>query len=66
MDILANILIAVALGTVLVTLILGMVQLGKKGASARERSNILMRYRVITQAGAIGLLFVAFMIKAAT
>ena len=65
MQIFANVLIAVALFTVLITLVLGMVQLGKKGASARERSNILMRYRVITQAGAIGLLFIAFSIKAA-
>ena len=65
MNILANILIVLALGTVLVTLILGMVQLGKKGADARTRSNFLMRYRVITQAIAIGVLFIAFSIKAA-
>ena len=62
MDVIAYILIFLALATVTVTLVLGMVQLGKKGATARERSNILMRYRVITQAGAIGVLFIAFAI----
>ena len=65
MDILAYILIVIALGTVTVTLIMGMVQVTKPEASARERSNILMRWRVITQAGAIGLLFIAFMILSA-
>jgi len=64
MDILANVLIVIALASVLITLILGMVQLGKKGATARERSNFLMRYRVITQAVAIGVLFIAFAMKA--
>lgn len=66
MDLLANILIVLALGTVLVTLVLGMVQLGKKGADARTRSNFLMRYRVITQAVAIGVLFIAFTLKASS
>lgn len=64
MNLLANALIVISLGAVLITLILGMVQLGKKGATARERSNFLMRYRVITQAIAIGVLFVAFAMKA--
>ena len=66
MDTIANILIAVSLVTVLVVLVLGMVQLGKKGSDARVRSNFLMRYRVITQAVAIGVLFIAFAIKAST
>ena len=65
MDTFANILIAVALLVVLGTLILGFIALGDRSEEARVRSNNLMRWRVITQAVAVGVLFIAFAIKAA-
>ena len=66
MDAIANILIVASLGAVLVTLILGFVALGDRSEAARVRSNNLMRWRVITQAVALAVLFVAFAIKAAS
>ena len=54
-----NILMAIALLTVLGTLILGMLNLAKTGQAAREKSNKLMRLRVIAQAVAVGILFLS-------
>lgn len=58
-----NILMAVALLTVLVTLVLGMINMAKTGEEAREKSNKLMRVRVFAQAGAVGILFLALYLK---
>jgi hypothetical protein len=58
-----NILIAIALLTVLVTLILGMINLAKTGPEARLKSNKLMRIRVIAQAIAVGILFLSLYLK---
>jgi len=66
MDMIANILITVALLTVLFTLIMGFVAMQDRSDDARVRSNIWMRRRVTFQAVAIGVLFIAFAIKAAT
>ena len=65
MDLIANILITVALVTVLFTLVMGFVAMQDRSDEARLRSNIWMRRRVTFQAVAIGVLFVAFAMKAA-
>ena len=59
----ANIVIVAALGTVLVTLILGMLNMRKTGEEARMRSNKLMRLRVFAQAVAVGALFLMLYLK---
>ena len=66
MDLIANILITVALVTVLFTLVMGFVAMQDRSDEARVRSNIWMRRRVTFQAAAIGVLFIAFAIKAAS
>lgn len=65
MPILANILIGGALFVVLITLILGMFAMMDKSPEARLRSNKLMRYRVMAQAVAVGVFFVAVIMKKA-
>lgn len=59
----ANIVIAIALLTVLVTLILGMLNMRKTGEEARMKSNKLMRLRVLAQAVAVGALFLTLYLK---
>ena len=63
MPLIANILIGGALFVVLVTLILGMFAMLDKSPEARLRSNKLMRYRVMAQAVAVGVFFVAVALK---
>lgn len=58
-----NILMALALLTVLATLALGMINLGKNDVEARLRSNRLMRMRVFAQAIAVGILAIALYLK---
>jgi hypothetical protein len=58
-----NILMTVALLTVLATLILGMINLVKPGEEAQLRSNKLMRWRVIAQACAVGIFMLVVVIK---
>ncbi len=58
-----NILIVVSMLAVLVTLILGFVNMARGGQGSGERSNVLMRYRVGIQFVAIMLMVVGFMIK---
>jgi hypothetical protein len=58
-----NILIVVSMLAVLVTLILGFVNMARGGQGSSERSNVLMRYRVGIQFVAIMLMVVGFMIK---
>jgi hypothetical protein len=60
---LANIIIAIALLTVLGTLILGMLNMRKTGLEARMKSNKLMRIRVMAQAVAVGALFLMLYLK---
>lgn len=60
---LANIIIAIALLTVLGTLILGMLNMRKTGEEARMKSNKLMRIRVMAQAVAVGALFLMLYLK---
>jgi len=60
---LANIVIIVALLTVLITLILGMLNMRKTGEEARLKSNKLMRLRVFAQAVAVGALFLMLYLK---
>jgi len=58
-----NILIAVALLTVLVTLVLGALNMRKTDMQARLRSNKLMRIRVASQIVAVILLVVMIYMK---
>ncbi len=58
-----NILIALALVTVFVTLILGALNMRKTGKEARLRSNKLMRIRVASQFVAVILLFAMIYLK---
>jgi len=60
---LANIIIALALLTVLGTLVLGMLNMRKTGEEARMNSNKLMRYRVFAQAVAVGVLFLMLYLR---
>ena len=62
----ANIVIVVALLTVLITLILGMLNMRKTGEEARLKSNKLMRIRVFAQAIAVGALFLMLYMKSQT
>ena len=58
-----NILMALALLTVLGTLILGMINLTKTGEEALLKSNKLMRIRIVAQGAAIAVLFIAIWAK---
>lgn len=60
---LANIIIALALLTVLATLVMGMLNMRKTGEEARMKTNKLMRYRVIAQAVAVGVLFLMLYLR---
>ena len=60
---LANIIIALALLTVLGTLVMGMLNMRKTGEEARLQSNKLMRYRVFAQAVAVGVLFLMLYLR---
>lgn len=60
-----NILIGVAVLAVALTLVAGLFNLARGGEGAGERSNKLMRWRVILQFVAIGLLVVGFIAKSA-
>ena len=60
---LPNIVIAIALLTVLGTLVLGMANMRKTGEEARMKSNKLMRIRVMAQAVAVGALFLMLYLK---
>jgi len=61
-----NILIALALLTVFVTLILGALNMRKTDKESRRRSNKLMRIRVASQFVAVILLFVMIYLKSKT
>ena len=65
MKIIAYVLITVALLAVLATLIMGITALGNSSEEARVRSNNLMRWRVILQAVAIGVLLLGFALLSA-
>ena len=58
-----NIVMFAALFTVLMSLVLGMINLRKQGEAARIRSNKLMRMRVVAQAVAIVVLFISIYLK---
>ncbi|MEE9273344.1 MAG: twin transmembrane helix small protein [Robiginitomaculum sp.] len=58
-----NILMALALLTVLVTLVLGMINLTRKDKASQIKSNKLMRVRVIAQAIAVLILLLIVMAK---
>lgn len=60
-----NILIVISLLAVLVTLILGFVNMALGGDGASARSNVLMRYRVGIQFAAIMLMVLGFIAKGA-
>ncbi|NNC37167.1 MAG: twin transmembrane helix small protein [Hyphomonadaceae bacterium] len=59
----ANIVIVIALLTVLGTLVLGMLNMRKTGEAARLKSNQLMRIRVGAQAIAVGALMLMLYLK---
>jgi hypothetical protein len=63
MMIFLNILIVISLLAVLVTLILGFVNMARGGDGASGRSNILMRYRVGIQFVAIMLMVIGFLAR---
>ncbi|MBI1236153.1 twin transmembrane helix small protein [Hyphobacterium indicum] len=65
MMIFLNILIVISLLAVLVTLILGFVNMARGGDGASARSNVLMRYRVGIQFAAIMLMVLGFIAKGA-
>lgn len=58
-----NILMALALLTVLGTLILGMLNMRNTGEEARQKSNTLMRWRVGSQLVAFAILALAIYLK---
>lgn len=53
----------IALLTVALTLVLGMINLGKPDKASQLKSNKLMRVRIAAQAVAIGLLFLMVFLK---
>jgi len=63
MMIFLNILIVISLLAVLVSLILGFVNMARGGEGSAGRSNILMRYRVGIQFVAIMLMVLGFLAK---
>jgi len=63
MNMFLNVLMGLALLTVLGTLILGMINLTKADETAQLKSNKLMRVRIMAQAVAIGVLFIAITLK---
>jgi hypothetical protein len=64
MDLIINILIVVAMTGVVVSLGLGLFSVAKGGEYSRLNSNKFMRWRVWTQAAAVGLLTIGFIYKA--
>jgi hypothetical protein len=64
MDIVINIMIALAMLAVVASLGMGIFSMLKGGEYGRANSNKFMRYRVISQAVAIGLLTIGFIYKA--
>ena len=64
MGMLINIMICLALLAVLISLGLGIYSLLRGGEYAQRNSNRFMRWRVTTQAVAIGLLTIGFIYKA--
>ncbi len=58
-----NILMGLALLTVMGTLVFGVANLGKTDEASQLRSNKLMRLRVMAQAVAIGLLMLILYLK---
>jgi hypothetical protein len=64
MDLIINILIVIAMTAVVVSLGLGLFSLAKGGEYSRKNSNKFMRWRVWTQAAAVGLLTIGFIYKA--
>jgi hypothetical protein len=64
MDLIINILIVVAMTGVVVSLGLGLFSVAKGGEYSLKNSNKFMRWRVWTQAIAVGLLTIGFIYKA--
>jgi hypothetical protein len=64
MDVFINIMIAVAMLAVLVSLGMGVFSMLKGGPNGQANSNKFMRYRVMSQAVAIVLITVGFIYKA--
>ena len=64
MDIVINVMIALAMLAVVASLGMGVFSMLKGGEYGRANSNRFMRYRVISQAVAIGLLTIGFIYKA--
>lgn len=58
-----NILMVIALLTVLGTLVLGMINLVRTDEASQVKSNKLMRVRVVAQAVAVGLLVLIVVMK---
>jgi uncharacterized membrane protein len=65
MGVFIDILIAVAMLAVVISLGLGIYSFLKGGEAERENSNKFMRYRVMSQAVAIVLITIGFIYKAA-
>ena len=64
MGVFIDILIAVAMLAVVVSLVLGIYSFLKGGEMGRVNSNRFMRYRVMSQAAAIVLITIGFIYKA--
>lgn len=59
-----NILIAISVTAVVLTLLFGVFTMARGGEGAKQRSNVLMRWRVGLQAFAIIALLIGFYLKA--
>ncbi len=66
MIILLNILIIVSVVAVLVTLILGALNMRKSDMAARLKANKLMRFRIISQISAVAFLVLLVLVKSKT
>ncbi|WP_343560964.1 twin transmembrane helix small protein [Kiloniella sp. b19] len=62
MDIILNILIFLSLGVVVFVLFGGLISMARGN---HEKSNIMMRYRVIAQAGALAVIAISLWLKQA-
>lgn len=63
MELIINIVIALAMLAVLASLFAGFYTVMRGGEFARQNSNKFMRYRVATQAVAVGALAIGFLYK---
>jgi len=63
MSSLLTVLLALALAAVLGVLLLGVYSMGRGGEFNRKYGNLLMRWRIALQVGAVGIMFLLFYVN---